>query len=102
MENLLNGSLTEGLSTMLTSMIKSVPSFLLALTIIIVGVIISKIIAKIVAKLLSKVGVDKLGDRLNSIEIVEKILLFPSIYFYHRSYGCTQHDGYIRFSDERI
>ena len=73
MENLLNGSLTEGLSTMLTSMIKSVPSFLLALTIIIVGVIISKMIAKIVAKLLSKVGVDKLGDKLNSIEIVEKM-----------------------------
>ncbi len=73
MENLLNGSLTEGLSSMLTSMLKSVPSFLLAIGIIVLGIIISKIVANLVAKVLSKIGIDKLGDKLNEIELVQKM-----------------------------
>ena len=73
MKNLLNGSLTEGLSSMLTSMLKSVPSFLLAIGIIVLGIIISKIIANLVDKVLSKIGIDKLGDKLNEIELVQKM-----------------------------
>ncbi|MDG2448877.1 MAG: mechanosensitive ion channel [Saprospiraceae bacterium] len=73
MKNLLNGSLTEGLSSMLTSMLKSVPSFLLAIGIIVLGIIISKIVANLVDKVLSKIGIDKLGDKLNEIELVQKM-----------------------------
>ncbi|MEE9371702.1 MAG: mechanosensitive ion channel domain-containing protein [Saprospiraceae bacterium] len=73
MDNLLSGSLTEGLSSMLKSMMSAVPSFLLAIAIIIIGVLISKVISKVVRKLLSKVGIDKLGEKLNEIEIVQKL-----------------------------
>ena len=58
---------------MLTSMLKSVPSFLLAIGIIVLGIIISKIVANLVAKVLSKIGIDKLGDKLNEIELVQKM-----------------------------
>lgn len=73
MDSLLNGSLTEGLSSMLTSMMTSVPSFLLALLIIVLGILISKTVAKVVAKLLSKIGIDRLGEKLNEIDIVQKL-----------------------------
>ena len=73
MDNILSGGLTEGLTAMLGSMMSGIPSFLMALTIILVGILISKSISKLVAKLLSKVGIDKLGEKLNDIEIVQKL-----------------------------
>lgn len=49
-----------------------IPNIVVAFVIAIVGYIISKIIAKIVKKALEKLNVDKLGDKLNEIEMVSK------------------------------
>jgi len=73
MENILDGVLSSGLSNMLTSMLNAIPTFLMAIVIVIFGNIISKMTSKGVGKVLSKIGIDKLGDGLNDIELVQKL-----------------------------
>ena len=73
LENLLSGGLTDGLSAMLSSVIQSLPAFISALFIIIIGIIISKFIARMIKKFLSKIGIDKLGEQLNDIDIIQKL-----------------------------
>lgn len=65
-------SLQGTLGKLLNSFIQGVPSFLSALVIILVGFFIAKIIAKIVKTALEKIGIDKIGEKLNEIEIVDK------------------------------
>ena len=57
---------------LLKQFFSAVPKVLLALVIIIVGIIISKIIAGIVKRLLGKIGVDRLGEKLSEIDIVQQ------------------------------
>ena len=73
MENILSGGLSSGLTSMLTSIMDSIPSFLGAILILVVGNIISKLVSKGVAKVLSRVGLDKLGEGLNKVDIVQKL-----------------------------
>jgi hypothetical protein len=57
---------------MLTKFAGALPKILLAILIFVIGFIISKIIASIITKLLSKMGIDKLGEKLNDIDIISK------------------------------
>ncbi len=57
---------------LLKQFIDAVPRVLTAIVILIIGIIIAKIIAGIIRRLLEKVQVDKLGDKLTEIDIVEK------------------------------
>ena len=60
------------LQELVSKFASTVPNFLMAIFLAIVGIIVSKIISRIVKKFLQKIGADKIGDKLNEIEIVEK------------------------------
>lgn len=57
---------------LLRQFVEVLPRVLTAIFIIIIGVIISKIVAGIIRKLLERIQVDKLGDKLTEIDIVQK------------------------------
>jgi len=57
---------------LLRQFISAIPRIATAIIIIIVGFIIAKIVAGIVKKLLLRLGVDRLGDKLGEIDIVQK------------------------------
>jgi len=59
-------------SELLTNFLKAVPGTIGALVVIILGLIVSKILRKVVLKFLEKIKIDKLGDKLNEIDIVDK------------------------------
>lgn len=67
---LLSSLLSENLKSMLTSMIQTFPRLVGGIVLIIVGVIISKILARSVKSVTQKLGIDKLGDRINQIDLV--------------------------------
>jgi len=60
------------LQELLKSFVSGVPKFLTAVVIALIGFIVARIIASIVKKALVTVNVDKIGERLSEIEIVEK------------------------------
>ena len=60
------------LQDMLSNFASAIPKFFGALVIIIIGYISAKIISSIVRKFLQKINVDKIGEKLNEIEIVSK------------------------------
>ena len=60
------------LQELLSKFINAVPNFLSALVIIGVGFIVAKILRKTLVKVLEKLGIDKIGEKLNSIDIVSK------------------------------
>lgn len=57
---------------LLSNFLKGVPGVISAILILIVGLIISKLLEKVVLKSLESIQVDKLGDKINEIEIIEK------------------------------
>ncbi|MBT8189270.1 MAG: mechanosensitive ion channel [Saprospiraceae bacterium] len=63
---------SKALQELISKFVSGVPNFVMAVILAIVGIIISKIVAKIVRKFLEKIGIDKLGDKLNEIDIVDK------------------------------
>ena len=48
------------------------PRVFTAIIILLVGILISKMISKAIKKLMAKAGVDKIGEKLNEIEMVQK------------------------------
>lgn len=62
--------LLEILQNIFYNFLSALPSVLKAILVLIVGWIIAKIISRIVKTLLDKIGIDKLSDKLNEIEIV--------------------------------
>ncbi|MEL6986797.1 MAG: mechanosensitive ion channel domain-containing protein [Bacteroidota bacterium] len=60
------------LREMLEKLASALPKVILAIIVFIVGYIVAKIVARIVTKLLSKVGVDKLGEKLNQIDLISQ------------------------------
>jgi len=60
----------EALQQLLNKLIDFVPNLMGALLILIVGYIISKLLTTLLKKLLKVIGVDKLGERLQAIDIV--------------------------------
>lgn len=67
-----NLQITGTLGKLLNTFIEGVPAFISALVVIIVGLIIAKIVARLIKTGLEKIGVDKLGEKLNAIEVVDK------------------------------
>jgi len=65
-------SLSGTLGKLLNSFIEGVPSFISAIVVIILGMIIARVVANLVKKGLQGIGVDKLGEKLNAIDFVDK------------------------------
>ncbi|GAB1855992.1 hypothetical protein MHTCC0001_08270 [Flavobacteriaceae bacterium MHTCC 0001] len=61
--------LTESLQNVWLSIAKSAPKLLGVLALIIISIIVIKIFTTILRKILNKANVDKLGDKLNQIEL---------------------------------
>ena len=62
----------DALYDMVSKLFNTVPNVVMAVVIFLIGVIISKIIAKVLKKALGKIGIDKIGEKLNEIDIVQK------------------------------
>ncbi len=62
----------SALGQLISGFIDVVPKIFGALAIIIVGLIIAKLIAKLIKNLLDKIGIDKLADKLQEIDIISK------------------------------
>lgn len=63
----------DGLTAdLLRQFVSAIPRVATAIFIIIIGIIISKIVARIIKKLLAKMQIDKLGDKIQEIDIVQK------------------------------
>ena len=69
--------------------INAFPRVFTAIVIVVVGMIIAKIVSKTIRKLMEKVGVDKIGEKLNEIEMIQKSnfdiklsKLFSRVFYY--------------------
>ena len=60
----------KALSDMLLGMVTAIPKFITAAFILLAGMIVSKIVKKVIVGTLQKAKVDKLGDKLNEIDIL--------------------------------
>ncbi len=60
----------KAITDMLFGMVSAIPKFITAIIILVIGLLISKIIKKIITKSLVKANVDKLGQKINEIEIL--------------------------------
>ena len=60
----------EALQQLISNLIAFVPSLFGALLILLIGYILARLLASMIKKLLKVVGIDKLGDRLQSIDVV--------------------------------
>jgi hypothetical protein len=64
----------------LKALAKVVPNLITAILVIFVGYVLAKILRKTIGKILSKIGIDKLADRLNDIDVFasNNISIIPS------------------------
>ncbi len=69
--------------------INAFPRVFTSIVIILVGMIVAKVISKTIRKLMEKVGVDKIGEKLNEIEMIQKSnidiklsKLFAKVFYY--------------------
>lgn len=60
------------LQELLNSFVSGVPKFITAIVIAIIGIIIAKIVANLIKKALLAINIDKIGEKLSEVEIVEK------------------------------
>jgi len=64
--------MTDTLQQLLEQLISFTPRFLGAIVILILGYIISRIVASVIRKILQKIQLDKLGSKLNEIDLLSK------------------------------
>lgn len=62
----------EILKNLLIKFVSAVPNILAAIFISLVGFVIAKSVGKLITHLFQKIGVDKLADKLNEIDVVHK------------------------------
>ena len=60
------------LQELLKNLAGAIPKLAAAVTLLAVGFIISKIISRVVSTVLAKIGIDKLADKLNDIDVVQQ------------------------------
>lgn len=60
------------LQNVIAQFVAIIPNFLGAIIVFIIGWIISKIVYKIVKNVLASIGIDKIGEQLNEIELISK------------------------------
>lgn len=79
----MSDGLGENFNNLITDFMSVIPNLVKALIIFIIGYMIAKIIANVIKKTLKLVGIDKLGDKLNEIDIVQdnNIEVVPSTIF---------------------
>ena len=65
-------SVINSLIQMGQQFLNAFPRVFTAIIIILVGILISKIISKTIKKIMAKAGIDKIGEKLNEIEMVSK------------------------------
>ena len=80
-----------------------ISNFVPAVIVLVVGIFVTKLIRKILQKGLEKAGVDKLGDKLNEIDIIKKMgeIKFSTFYSYrslllHTSHICHPFNRHFR------
>lgn len=73
------------------SFVLVLPNILKAIVVIIIGWLLAKLLARIIRKVLSKIGIDKLANKLNEIELIEKtnVKIVPSAIFSKLIYYIT-------------
>jgi len=64
--------LSEKLNGLMQSILSSLPKIMAALLVLIIGFLIAKLIRSMILVALKKINIDKVGEQLNSIEIVDK------------------------------
>ncbi|GAB3642992.1 mechanosensitive ion channel family protein [Spirosoma arcticum] len=82
--------LTNIVTGLINQLVNFIPRLITALVILIVGLLIAKLIRTIIKTVLSKIGVDKVGEKLNEIDFVKKLntdikissILAQVIYFF--------------------
>lgn len=57
---------------LLSNFLRGVPNVLSAIIILVIGIFISKLLSRVTEKTLMSIGVDKLGEKINEIELIEK------------------------------
>lgn len=62
----------EFLTPLLEDFAKVLPNMVKAILILIIGWIIAAVVANVIKKLLKSIGIDKLGEKLNQIDMIEK------------------------------
>lgn len=72
-------TLQESLSGIISSSLGVIPNILTSIVVLIIGIIVAKIIRKIIKKFLVSAKVDKLGESLNSIDIIDRANVNVSI-----------------------
>lgn len=65
-------SMTDTIQKLFEQFMSAVPNIVGALTIFIIGFILSKLISGVVSKILKKIQIDKFGEKLNEIDIIQK------------------------------
>ena len=58
------------LQTLIMQFVSFIPKFISALVILFIGVLISRLVSTIIRKVLLGIGIDRLGEKLNQIDIV--------------------------------
>ena len=77
----LQTQMTGLLNEMLSNLAGALPKVLGTIVVFIVGMIIARVVSKVVLRLLRASGVDKLAEKLNDIDIIQKsnVHLVPSV-----------------------
>lgn len=65
-------SLSGSLGSLIDNMISALPKIFGAIAVFIIGWIVAKMVRSMILVALQKMGIDKLGDKLNEIDIVDK------------------------------
>lgn len=65
--------LTNIVVGLINQLINFVPRLISALVILILGLLIAKLIRKVVQTVLGKIGIDKIGEQLNEIDLVKRL-----------------------------
>lgn len=64
--------ISDAVQGMVKNLFDTVPNVVMAIVIFFIGYIIAKIVAKIIRTALEKIGIDKVAEKLNEIDIVQK------------------------------
>ena len=67
-----NFNLGENLTGLVNDFFGIIPNLIGAIIVFVIGWLIAKIIARIIKRVLKTIGIDKIGDKLNDIDIVQQ------------------------------
>lgn len=59
--------------TLITQFVSFVPNLIGAIVVLLIGTLVAKLVASVVKKVLQKAGFDRLGDKLNEIDIIRQL-----------------------------